>query len=68
MSIDEVKLMLSQPDIRKKNGVRDRFFLSLMYESGCRDDEILHLRVKDFVVNKNGEADLHIFGKGNKHR
>ena len=62
MSIDEVKLMLSQPDIRKKNGVRDRFFLSLMYESGCRDDEIPHLRVKDFVVNKNGEADLHIFG------
>lgn len=25
-------------------------------------------RTPDFVANKNGEADLHIFGKGNKHR
>ena len=39
-----------------------------MYESGCRDDEILHLRVKDFVLNKDGEPDMHIFGKGSKHR
>jgi len=68
LSIDEVGLVLEQPDTRKKTGVRDRFFIALLYESGYRDDEILHLKVKDVVVNKNGELDVHIFGKGNKHR
>ena len=68
LSIDEVRLVLEQPDIRKKTGIRDRFFTALLYESGCRDDEILHLKVKDFVINKNGEPDVHIFGKRNKHR
>lgn len=68
LSIEDVKLILEQPDLNKKTGIRDRFFLALLYESGCRDDEILHLRVRDFVINKNGEPDVHIFGKGNKHR
>lgn len=39
-----------------------------MYESGCRDDEILHMKLKNIVINKAGEPDVHIFGKGNKHR
>lgn len=68
LSNEEVKLILTQPDTSKKTGIRDRFFLALLYESGCRDDEILHLRVRDFVINKEGEPDVHIFGKGNKHR
>lgn len=68
LSIEEVKLILEQPDEKKKTGIRDRFFMALMYESGCRDDEILHLKVKDFIINKEGEPDLHIFGKGCKHR
>lgn len=68
LSNEEVKLILTQPDTSKKTGIRDRFFLALLYESGCRDDEILHLRVRDFVINKEGEPDVHIFGKGDKHR
>lgn len=44
--------MLRQPDINKKTGIRDRFFIALMYESGCRDDEILHMRLKNIVINK----------------
>jgi len=68
LSVEEVKLILEQPDINKKTGIRDRFFLALLYESGCRNNEILHLRLRDFVINKNDEPDIHIFGKGNKHR
>lgn len=68
LSNEEVKLILRQPDTNKKTGIQDRFFLALLYESGCRDDEILHLRVKDFRINKEGEPDVHIFGKGSKHR
>lgn len=68
LTIEEVKLILAQPDINKKTGIRDRFFMSLMYESGCRDDEILHMKLRDMIINKNGEPDVHIYGKGNKHR
>lgn len=68
LAIEEVKLILKQPDINKKTGVRDRFFMVLMYESGCRDDEILHMKLKNIVINKAGEPDVHIFGKGSKHR
>lgn len=68
LTIEEVKLILKQPDINKKTGVRDRFFIALMYESGCRDDEILHMKLKNIVINKAGEPDVHIFGKGSKHR
>lgn len=68
LTIEEVKLILRQPDINKKTGVRDRFFMALMYESGCRDDEILHMKLKNIVINKAGEPDVHIFGKGSKHR
>lgn len=68
LTVDEVKLVLKQPDTNKRTGARDKFFITLMYESGCRDDEILHLKLKDIVVNKEGEPDVHIFGKGNKHR
>lgn len=68
LTIEDVKLVLKQPDIKKKTGIRDRFFISLMYESGCRNDEILHLKLKNIVINKEGEPDVHIFGKGSKHR
>jgi site-specific recombinase XerD len=68
LTIDDIKHIFEQLDSNKKTGIRDKFFLALLYESGCRDEEILHLKVKDFIINKNGEPDVHIFGKGNKHR
>lgn len=68
LTLEEVELILKQPDINKKTGIRDRFFIALMYESGCRNDEILHMKLKNIVINKNGEPDVHIYGKGNKHR
>lgn len=68
LTIDDIEHIFEQIDSNKKTGIRNKFFLSLLYESGCRDEEILHLKVKDFIINKNGEPDIHIFGKGNKHR
>lgn len=65
---EHMQLILKQPDLSKKTGVRDRFFIALLYDSGCRDQEILDLRVKDFAINRNGEAQLHIIGKGRKYR
>jgi integrase/recombinase XerD len=68
LTIEEVKIVLNQPDTLKKTGVRDKFYIALLYDSGCRNQEILDLKVKDFVIKKSGEAELHVIGKGNKHR
>lgn len=67
LTVQETKLILSQPDIKKTIGLRDNFFMYLLYDSGCRIQEILDLKLKDFVIQK-GTAELHIVGKGNKYR
>lgn len=67
LSIQEMKLILSQPDTSKRLGIRDKFFMYLLYDSGCRVQEILDLKVKSFFI-KNGGVQLHVVGKGNKFR
>lgn len=67
LSIEEMKLVLKQPDTKKKTGIRDRFYLALLYDSGCRNQEMLDLKLKDFV-NTGNTAELHILGKGKKYR
>lgn len=39
----------------------------LLYDSGCRIQEMLSLKLKDFIILKSG-AELHVVGKGNKFR
>ena len=67
LTIQETKTVLSQPDISKTIGLRDNFFLYLLYDSGCRIQEILDLKLRDFVIQKES-AELHVVGKGNKYR
>jgi len=67
LTIEETRLILKQPDTNKKTGIRDRFFLALLYDSGCRDQEMLDLRLKDFFMIKDS-TELHIVGKGRKYR
>lgn len=67
LSVQEMKLVLLQPDSSKRLGIRDKFFMYLLYDSGCRVQEILDLRVSNFFI-KNGAAQLHVIGKGNKFR
>jgi len=68
LSIDDMKLVLQQPNTSKKNGMRDKFFIALLYDSGCRCQELLDLKVSDFVIRRKMEAELHIIGKGGKYR
>jgi site-specific recombinase XerD len=68
LTIQDMQLILNQPNLCKKTGIRDKFYIALLYDSGCRDQEILDLRVKDFSITAKGEADLHVIGKGNKYR
>jgi site-specific recombinase XerD len=67
LSVEETKLVLSQPDIHDLHGIRDRFFMYLIYDSGCRVQEMLDLKTDSFEIGKTG-AMLHVIGKGNKYR
>ena len=51
-----------------RDAIRDRFLLSLLYESGARINEVLSLRLSDIKPASDGEADVHFYGKGSKHR
>lgn len=66
---DQIALLFKLPNVSKKNGVRDKFFLELMYDSGCRDQEILSLQFKDFIIDsKKDTVSLQVTGKGSKPR
>ncbi len=67
LSVEQVKLVIDSVS-NTRNSTRDRFFLSLLYESGGRIDEILSLKVRDLVPASHDKASVHFFGKGNKHR
>ncbi|MCR5106123.1 MAG: site-specific integrase [Eubacterium sp.] len=68
LSVSQTKIVLNIPDTEGRIGLRDKFFISLMYDSGCRDQEMLDLRLKDFLIRDDGKAELQVIGKGSKYR
>ena len=67
LSEDEVKIILSLPDIRNTIGIRDQLYLSLLYDSGARNNEILSLKLQD-VSFSGKNYNIRLVGKGNKTR
>ena len=67
MSIDDIKFILEMPDVTTKTGLRDRFYMALLYDTGCRNDEILSLTLGDIEQGKSG-ANVKVIGKGRKFR
>ncbi len=67
LSTNDVCLILKSVD-KNRDAVRDHFLLSLLYESGARINEVLSLKLLDIKETSNGEADIHFYGKGKKHR
>lgn len=66
LTVDEVKNILNQIDDTTKLGLRDKTLLTLMYDTGARVSEIIHLNIEDIRLNKPETIKLH--GKGNKTR
>lgn len=67
MSEEALKAVLSQPNTLTKNGIRDLFFMVLMYDTAARDREMLELKVKDFSSEPKTPC-VYLTGKGNKKR
>ena len=66
MSESAVKALLQQPDTSTQRGLRDQFFMILLYDTAARVQEILSLRVKDIHLGATPTATL--LGKGSKVR
>ncbi len=67
MTEEAIEAILAQPDTSTKKGIRDLFFMILMYDTGARNQEILDLKLKDFRANSKTPC-VHLSGKGAKKR
>lgn len=66
LSVDAIKVLLQQPDIRTVKGRRDLALFSLMYDTGARVQEIIDLKPSSLRIDKL--STIRITGKGNKTR
>lgn len=67
LSEDALQTLLLQPNTTKPIGIRDQFFMTLMYDTAARCGEILNLRVRDIRL-KPKHSEVYLTGKGSKPR
>lgn len=65
LSEDEVEALLEAPDLSSSQGLRDRAMLELLYATGLRVSELIHIQLMNISM-QNGV--VRVFGKGNKER
>lgn len=64
---DALKAILAQPDTCTRKGIRDLFFMILMYDTAGRNQEVLNLKVSDIHLSTK-EFHAVLSGKGKKIR
>ncbi len=65
LTIQEVELLLSAPDVTTLLGIRDRAILEFLYATGARVSETVNLRLSDVDLMRGL---VRLRGKGNKVR
>lgn len=65
LSINEIDLILSKPNIDDKLGLRDKAVLELLYACGLRVSELINLKISSLFFS---EEVIRVFGKGSKER
>ncbi|MBI5145393.1 MAG: site-specific tyrosine recombinase XerD [Candidatus Omnitrophica bacterium] len=65
LSLNEVETLLSQPNIRDKQGIRDKAILETLYATGMRVSEAANLKLDNVNLDIGF---LRCIGKGNKER
>jgi integrase/recombinase XerD len=61
----EVEALLGAPDPKTPEGSRDRAMLELLYATGLRVSELIHVKIEDLVMDAGF---LRTIGKGSKER
>lgn len=67
MSKKALSILLQQPPDNTCRGIRDRFLMIFMYDTGARIRELLDLRLKDLHLNDSIPC-VYLTGKGQKMR
>jgi integrase/recombinase XerD len=65
LTIDQVEELLASPELTTPLGQRDKAILELMYATGLRISEVLHLKLNNLYME---EGFLRVLGKGSKER
>jgi len=66
ISEDAVRLLLHTVDSECREGIRHLALLSLLYDSGCRAQELLDLKVSDIQLERGRR--IYVHGKGGRYR
>jgi len=65
LNFNEIESILSEPDVTKKLGLRDKALLETFYACGLRVSELINLKISELFLN---EEMIRVFGKGSKER
>jgi integrase/recombinase XerD len=65
LTIPEVDMVLSQPDLSTNKGIRDHAILEFLYATGARVSEVTTLRLQQLWLQ---DGLVKLFGKGSKER
>lgn len=65
LNIEEIELILKQPDTSEPLGMRDRAVLETLYATGMRVSELTNLKQNDIIFET---GIVRVFGKGSKER
>lgn len=63
---NEMQALFNSVKINSRSGARDNALLLLLYNTGARVSEIVHLKLTDLRLD--GTAQVNLLGKGNKYR
>lgn len=66
LSVSQMTKLINRPDINTSTGFRHRVILTLMYDSGCRVQELCDITITD--ISLGSVTTLRLHGKGNKYR
>ncbi len=66
LSVEHVSLLINRPNVNTSSGLRHRAALTLLYDSGCRVQELCGLTVAD--ISLSGSPTIRLHGKGDKYR
>jgi integrase/recombinase XerD len=65
LNISEVEMILAEPKVDDKLGLRDKTILEIFYACGTRVSELINLKVNDLFLE---DEIIRVFGKGSKER
>lgn len=66
LNVEQMTMLINRPDVNTRCGLRHRTALTLLYDSGCRVQELCDIRLSDVNISSNPTVKLH--GKGDKYR